>query len=151
MAQHPTPTRRIGAKSLVLASLFAIPAQAQTAERDVRAVMEGYIAASRGADASIARPLFHPKAIMTGLHAGGRIYFGTPANFFAHLDRVAAAPRKPYGPARVAQVTVVGDIATGTVEESDFDGKRYTEMFQLIHEDGRWLIVSKIWYGTPAG
>lgn len=151
MARKQDPYRHRSTLGLALAALVATPAMAQTADQDVRAVMENYIAASRTADASIARRLFHPRAIMTGLHAGGRIYFGTPADFFAHLDRVATAPRKPYGPARVAQITIVGDIATGTVEESDFDGKRYTEMFQLIREDGRWLIISKIWYGTPAG
>jgi hypothetical protein len=127
-------------------------APAQTSKADeaaVRSVMDGYITASRDADEMAARALFHPNAIMTGVTAGGKMGYGTPEGFFTLLGKLAAGPKAAYGPAKVTQISVAGDIATGTVEESDFNGKRYTDMFQLVRENGHWLIISKVWYGIP--
>lgn len=120
------------------------------AEAEVRKVLETYITASRDTDAAAARAIFHPNAIMTGSSAGGKMNFGTPESFFNSLARMSAEPtKKPYGAAKVVDVRIAGDIATGTVEESNFNGKRYTDMFQLVRHEGHWLIISKTYFGTP--
>lgn len=139
------------ASPFILSPVASAQSNAATANAEVRAVMESYITASRNSDEQLARSLFHPNAIMTGAQAGGKMIFGTPESFFGGLAKAAAAPTKSaYGSARVVQVTVVGEIAAATVEESNFHGKRYTDMFQLVRYDRRWLIISKTYYGMPA-
>lgn len=120
------------------------------AEAEVRAVMQGYIDASKTPDEKAMRALFHPDALMSGSVAGGPMRIGKPEGFFTSLGKAAVGPAQPYGPASVAQVTVVGDVATGTVEESNFRGNKYTDLFQLVRHDGKWLIVSKIYAGAKA-
>jgi len=139
-----------GAVALGPSAALAQTASADTAEAEVRKVLETYITASRDTDAAAAWAIFHPNAIMTGASAGGKMNFGTPESFFNSLARMSAEPtKKPYGAAKVVDVRIAGDIATGTVEESNFNGKRYTDMFQLVRHEGRWLIISKTYYGTP--
>ncbi len=131
-------------------SLSSLAAQSSNAEAEVRAVMQGYIDASKNPNEQAMRALFHPDARMSGFVAGGPMRIGTPEGFFVSLGKAAAAPAQPYGPASVAQVTVVGEVATGTVEESNFRGNKYTDLFQLVHNDGKWLIISKIYAGAKA-
>jgi hypothetical protein len=150
------PARRkflIAATAMVsLAGFTANPAAAQSsnaaAEAEVRAVMQAYIDASANPDEKAMRAIFHPTAVMSGSVAGGPVRIGTPEGFFTSLGKAAAAPKQPYGAASVTQITVAGDVATGTIEEANFRGNKYTDLFHLVRHEGKWLIVSKIYAGT---
>ena len=157
MIQHTrrTNTRRrflVAAAALVsLAGFTAGSAAAQSnagAEAEVRAVMQTYIDASANPDEKAMRAIFHPDALMSGSVAGGPMRIGKPEGFFTSLGKAAAAPKQPYGAASVTHITVAGDVATGTIEEANFRGNKYTDLFQLVRHDGKWLIISKIYAGT---
>lgn len=116
----------------------------------VRSVLDTYIDATASADAERARPLFHPRALMSG-EFKGRVGVGTPDAFFASLEGAAARPPTADGYiGRIQSLEICGMTATGAVVEERLFGLSFVDHFHLLKVDGRWLIVSKLYIGRAA-
>jgi hypothetical protein len=113
----------------------------------VRCVLGAYIEATAAADAKLARSLFHADARMSGdLGSGART--GSAEPFFQALAKATARPGQGGYEASLDSISVLGDTATGNVIEKNLFGYNFTNRFHLIKLDGRWQIVSKLFYST---
>jgi hypothetical protein len=118
-----------------------------SAEEKVRCVLLAYIKATEAADAEGARALFHADARMSGdLGNGART--GSPEPFFQSLSKAASRPGEGGYEASVDSISIMGDTATGNVIEKNLFGYDFTNRFHLIKLDGRWQIVSKLFYSS---
>ena len=80
---------------------------------------------------------------MSGFYEG-EFYIGSPDMFF---DEVRDNPGPSVtGAEYVGKITssaIIGSIANVTLKEKGYLGLDFTNLFQLAHIDGSWLIVSK--------
>ena len=51
---------------------------------------------------------------------------------------------------RINALSVAGDVATAQVEDI-FLGQHYVDTLTLLHHEGRWIIVAKVFYLLPLG
>jgi hypothetical protein len=102
-----------------------------------------YIEATRNGDAEKMRSLFSPSALMSGFYEG-EFYIGSPDYFFNEV-RDNPSPLST-GAEYIGDITsseIIGNIANVTLKEKGYLGLDFTNLFQLAHIDGVWLIVSK--------
>jgi hypothetical protein len=114
-----------------------------SAAREVRAVIEKYVAGSRDGDVELLRSIFHPSAIMVG-YFGGNLMNGSAEPFFQHVK--AQGPAGPGYRAEVTGVEVDGRTASATLVESGFAGFDFVDRFHLVEESGCWRITSKLFH-----
>lgn len=118
-------------------------------EQQVTCVMRAYIEATDQADGQRARTLFHPDALMSGDGRSG-VQTDTPEAFFKALESTPKRPGETGYKAHVQSVSVLGNTAIGEVVEENLFGYDFTNRFHLLKIDGRWLIVSKLYYAAAA-
>ncbi|MEM6583380.1 MAG: nuclear transport factor 2 family protein [Pseudomonadota bacterium] len=110
----------------------------------VTAVIAGYVDACRTGDVEKLQAQFHPQAAMNGLLAGN-LLIGNPEPFF---DAVASNPAPADTGAvyetEISDIVIGNNIATGTLTERGFMGLNFVNHFQLLHSEGEWKIVAKL-------
>lgn len=111
--------------------------------REIRAVIDKYVAGSRDGDADLLRSIFHPSAVMVG-YLGGRLMAGSPEAFFQHVK--AQGPAGPGYRAEIVDVEVDGRTAGATLVETGFAGLDFVDRFHLVEEGGTWRITSKLFH-----
>ena len=110
----------------------------------VRKVIEQYVEGSKG-NVETLQAIFHSEARMTG-YIGADLMVGTPQPFFDAVKSVVTPELATTYKAEIQSIEVVGQAATATLVESGFAGNDYTDFFQLIRQDGNWLIISKTFH-----
>lgn len=134
---------------LMLALSAVGAAEPSSDEQQVRNVLQAYIDATRTADAKLARGLFHANALMSGeLDENARI--GSPEPFFKSLESASGRPGDTGYQAWITAVSVLGRTASGEIVEQNLFGYDFTNRFHLLEQDGRWLIVSKLYCSATA-
>lgn len=94
-------------------------------------------------DSERLRGVFSQGALMSG-YFDGEYYSGSPEPFFDEVrDNPAPANTGAEYIGEILSVEEFGDIATVVLEEKGFLGANFINLFQLVHKDGSWLIVSK--------
>jgi hypothetical protein len=119
--------------------------------RAVREVTERYVDATYRGDVETLRGCFHQSAVMSG-YLGEELLTGSPERFFKDIGSTPSM--ESIGAPYVAETTsleVLGSAATVRVDETGFFGRfAFSNWFHLIKgEDGAWLIVSKLFAGSP--
>lgn len=88
------------------------------------------------------REAFHPDATIFG-YAGADLFAGPIEQLFDWVDENGAATGLQ---ARIEAIDVFKRIATVRLELDNWSGRRFTDMFTLLKVDGRWKIISKVFY-----
>ena len=102
-----------------------------------------YIEATRSGDVEKMRSLFSPAALMSGFYEG-EFYIGSPDYFFDEVrDNPSPLSTGAEYIGEVISSEIIGNIASVTLIEKGYLGLDFTNLFQLAHVDGTWLIVSK--------
>jgi len=111
----------------------------------IGAVMQTYIEGARNGSSDHLRPIFHELATICG-YVGADLFAGPIAMFYAwHDDNGAAADVE----AGELSIDIEGTAATARIEIDNWTGHRFTDFFTLVKIDGRWQIMSKVFYLHP--
>lgn len=112
----------------------------------IEAVVSAYIEGMTRGDAALLRRAFHPKAEIIGHFEGGVEWDDLDA-FIAVCEK-AAKTGSDTAFFRIGSISVTGDTAIVQVED-DWEGMRFDDTLTLLQHDGRWQIVSKLFYLRP--
>lgn len=105
-------------------------------------VIQHYIDGAKSGKGDDMRPAFHKDATVFG-YVGPDLFAGPIENLFAWND--------DNGPAtelvdRIANIDVVGTVATVRLELQNWTGIRFTDLFTLLKVDGDWKVMNKVFH-----
>ena len=115
----------------------------------IRDVAEKYAEGCQTGNIALLRSIFHPQAMMYGV-SGDNVVMTPIEGLYAYIE-ANDPPQKTGEPHQsiVSAIRVEGNAATvETVQESAF-GSDYTNFFQLLKIEGKWMIVSKSYNAVP--
>lgn len=122
-----------------------MPTHVQDTEA-VRAVVQLYIDGARSGDTSLFERAFHPDAQMYGSFNGEPM--NMPISRFIEMAKSFPPPAtsgEPYE-ATISAISVTGDAAVATLQETSFLGADFVDYFALLRTDGAWQIVNKTFH-----
>ena len=96
----------------------------------------------RGADM---KPAFHKDATIFG-YAGTDLFAGPIQKLFDWNDQNGPATGLQ---ARIANIDIIGTVATVRLELDNWTGSRYTDLFTMLKVDGEWKIMNKVFHLHP--
>ena len=105
----------------------------------IRQVLNAYVEGGKRGKSSIMKSGFHPQAMMYG-HLEGKLFGGPIQILFDFIDTNPPAQNLR---SEITKIDVVGQIAQAKVENYDWNGARYTDMFQLVKDGEEWKILVK--------
>lgn len=111
---------------------------------EVRALIDAYTVACQTGDADGLRAVFHPEARMFGSFDGQRAEQPISRMF----ERVAETPTGESHQCQILSIRQTGDAATVVIAEEGYLGRSFVDHFALTRQEGRWLIVSKVYHQT---
>ena len=111
----------------------------------IGALMQTYIEGARSGSSDDMRPVFHELATICG-YVGPDLFAGPIGMFYEWHDNNGAAPDIRAGE---LQVDIEGTAATARIEIDNWTGHRFTDFFTLVKVDGRWQVLSKVFYLHP--
>ncbi len=125
---------------------YATPQSAE--ERAVREALGHYLAGHATGDGQHYKMVFHPDS---------KLYFNRNGQFSTRTaaEYIAGAAGKPAADEaarkrRIVSVDVAGDAAQAKVE-LDYPTVFFTDYFNLLKVDGKWMIVNKTFSSRPKG
>jgi len=116
--------------------------------QDYEAIVEvvgKYIAGNQKASGATMRPAFHPQSTIFGL-SGDEVFGPEIEKLFDLIDQFEPSPEAK---AVFSRIDIVGTAANVRLDSDKVAGHRFTDFFNLVKMDGRWTIVSKIYYTHP--
>ena len=115
-----------------------LTAIAETVRRYVQGMVWG--------DGELLRKAFHPRARCIG-HFDDGLEWASLEEFIASVSGEEAAPGdQPYW--QINGIDITGDTAVVRVE-NNWAGMRFDDTLTLLHHDGRWQIVAKVFWLRP--
>ena len=113
---------------------------------EIAGVVRTYVEGMCGNDPEKLRTAMHENACSIG-HYKGALEWETREVFIAAVAATVKTP-DPTPWHRINSVSVTGDVATVQVEDI-YMGEHYDDTLRLLHHDGRWVIVSKVFFLRP--
>ena len=107
-------------------------------------VLSKYNEGGAKADSSIMKPAFSDQATIFGAGADGKLIGGPIQGLFDIIDKDFTP--SPNAKSAVVRIDVVGTAASARVDTDDISGFRFTDFFNLLKVEGKWIIVSKIYH-----
>lgn len=107
-------------------------------------VLNKYNEGGAKADSSIMKPAFDEQATIFGVDGNGKLVGGPIQGLFDTIDNDFRP--SPNAKGAVVRVEIVGTAASARIDTDDISGFRFTDFFNLLKVDGKWTIVSKIYY-----
>ena len=109
----------------------------------IAATVRDYVFGMCRAEADLLRQSMHEKSCCIGHYEGGLEWDGREA-FIAGVEAAVSEP-DPAPWYRINAVTITGDVAVAQVEDI-WLGMHFDDTLTILHHDGRWVIVSKVFY-----
>lgn len=113
-------------------------------EQAIQAVVHLYVDGMAFAHEAAVRKAFHPKASIVGNYEG-RVEWLSVDEFIAAVIAQGSATAGSQPLLQIESLDVTGDTATVKIVD-EFAGMRFSDYLSLLKVDGRWLIVSKLYY-----
>lgn len=110
--------------------------------KDIAAAIEPYFSGAKIGSGDAMKPAFHEEATIYG-YIGDALIAGPIKLLYDWVDGRGPAP--DIAP-RITNVDVAGAAASVRVEVERWQQHRFTDLFNLLKIDGRWLIVNKIFH-----
>src|SRR5262249_18292514 len=108
-------------------------------------VMKKYNEGSAKADSAIMKPAFSEKATIFSVDDNSKLKGGpVQQGLFDIVDRKFRP--SPEAKAVFASIDIVGAAASVRIDTNDLSGFCFTDFFHLLKVEGRWTVVSKIFY-----
>jgi hypothetical protein len=117
--------------------------EASNNERAIVDTVRTYVEAMCAGDETRLALAWHDRTCSIG-HFDGKLEWDDRAAFAAAVQAAVTEPvADPHW--RIHETRIVGDMAFVHVED-DWLGLRFDDFLTLLHHDGRWLIVSKVFH-----
>lgn len=136
-------TVTLAAGVVILSGILSAFSKQSDDERGVREALEHYLAGHATGDGAHHKMVFHPDA---------KLFFNRDGQFATRTsaEYIAGSPGKPAADEaqrkrRIAVVDVTGDAAMAKVE-LDYPTVFFTDYFNLLKIDGKWMIVNKTFH-----
>ncbi|WP_223570888.1 nuclear transport factor 2 family protein [Pseudomonas sp. BF-R-26] len=110
-------------------------------------VLNKYIEGCKQANSSIMKPAFSQNATMYSVGADGKLVGGAIQSLFDGVDK--GFRPSPDAQATIARIEIVGTAASARIDANDMSGISFTDFFHLLKVEGKWTVVSKIYYTHP--
>ncbi|RON23883.1 nuclear transport factor 2 family protein [Pseudomonas lini] len=110
-------------------------------------VLNKYIEGCKQANSSIMKPAFSQNATMYSVGADGKLVGGAIQSLFDGVDK--GFRPSPDAQAAIARIEIVGTAASARIDANDMSGISFTDFFHLLKVEGKWTVVSKIYYTHP--
>lgn len=107
-------------------------------------VLNKYNEGGAKADSSIMKPAFSDKATIFGVDDKGKLVGGPIQGLFDIIDNDFKP--SPNAAGAVVRIDIVGTAASARIDTDDISGFRFTDFFNLLKVDNKWIIVSKIYH-----
>jgi hypothetical protein len=128
-------------RSMPLKNVKVVPTSDYSA---VIEVVNNYVAGLKVGDAKQVANSFHEDATMYGFSPDGALLGGPISNLWSYIDTHGAAPNI------VAHSDIISITPTTAVVKVDMErdaaGVNYTDNHTLLKEDGKWLIIAKVFH-----
>lgn len=115
---------------------------------EIESVVADYMAGMTRGDGDLLRRAFYPRAHCIGHFQGGLEWDDLETFIKVCAEAAVDGPETAYWCIRSMSVT--GDTAVVLLED-DWAGMRFDDTLTLLHHDGRWQIVSKLFYHRSGG
>ncbi|SDH77987.1 nuclear transport factor 2 family protein [Variovorax sp. OV700] len=107
-------------------------------------VLNKYNDGCKQAKSSIMKPAFSDQATIFGVDADGKLTGGAIQNLFDGID--SAFRPSPEAQGAIVRIDIVGTAASARIDTNDVSGFCFTDFFNLLKVDGKWIVVSKIYH-----
>ena len=105
-------------------------------------VVQQYIDGAKSGRGDDMKPAFHQDATIFG-YAGADLFAGPIQQLFAWNDENGPATGLQ---TRIANIDVIGTVATVRLELDNWNAARYTDLFTLLKVNGMWKIMNKVFH-----
>jgi hypothetical protein len=112
---------------------------------EIAETIERYVAGGKSGRGADMKAAFHPGATIYG-YIGDDLFAGPIQMLFDWNDGNGPATELQ---SRIANIDIMGTIATARLELDNWTGHKFTDMFTLLKVDGEWKIISKVFYLHP--
>jgi hypothetical protein len=107
-------------------------------------VLNQYNAGGAKADSALMKPAFSDQATIFGVDGDNKLTGGAIQKLFDTID-TAFVP-SPEAKAAIVRVDIVGTAASARIDTDNISGYRFTDFFNLLKVEGKWIVVSKIYH-----
>lgn len=104
--------------------------------------IQPYLDGAKQGSGSAMKPAFHADATVFG-YVGPDLVSGPIKVVYDWVDSLGPAPKIA---ARLVKVDVAGNAANVRLEVDDWQQYRFTDIFNMMKIDDKWVIVSKIFH-----
>jgi hypothetical protein len=111
-------------------------------------VLNKYNDGGAKADSAIMKPAFDAQATIFGVDGDNKLAGGSIQGLFDTID--SSFRPSPEARAAIVRIDIVGTAASARVDTDSISGFRFTDFFNLLKVDGKWIIVSKIYHTHSA-
>jgi hypothetical protein len=108
-------------------------------------VVQHYVDGAKSGKGEYMKPAFHGDATIFG-YVGADLFAGLIQKLFDWNDENGPATGLK---ARIANIDLIGTVATVRLELDDWTGHRFTDLFTLLKVDGEWKIMNKVFHLHP--
>lgn len=107
-------------------------------------VLNKYNEGCKQAKSSIMKPAFSEQATMFSVDGDGKLTGGPIQNLFDGIDSTFSPSPEAQGV--IVKVDIVGTAASARIDTNDVSGFCFTDFFNLLKVDGKWIVISKIFH-----
>ena len=111
----------------------------------IAATIQHYIDGAKTGKGVAMKPAFHPDATIQG-YFEGELFAGPIQLLFDYVDQDKPATGLKW---HITGVDIAGTIASARLELDDWNGHRFTDLFNLLKVEGNWKIMNKIFHTHP--
>lgn len=90
--------------------------------------------------------IFHPRALYACATDGSLVHLAMDAYFPMVDKRPSPASRGEARADRIVSIEFAGPVTAFVRAECRIGAKRFTDLLTLVHLDGRWQIISKVFH-----
>lgn len=131
---------------------------AATATAAVHQLLTRYFDGLYNSDADLLADVFHPQAIYASATDGTLTHLEMATYLPIVAERESPATRHELRTDAVRSIDFVGPVTALAQVESSIGPKQFTDLLNLVHVDGRWQIIAKVFHydiatqlSTPTG
>lgn len=107
-------------------------------------VLNKYNEGGKQAKSSIMKPAFSEQATIFGVDANNQLVGGQIQGLFDTIDNDFRPSPEAQGV--IVSIDIVGNAASARIDTNDISGFCFTDFFNLLKVEGKWIVVSKIYH-----
>lgn len=112
----------------------------------VQAVLRDYFDGLYACDTALFERVFHPKAQYACASDGTLLYLDMAQYFAALAQRVSPSSQGHARDDHIVSIEFAGPVTARATVKCSIPGRVFTDFLTLVHLDGRWQIISKVFH-----